>query len=100
MLLMIFFAAAFGMRTDVWRGFESREAPLHCEVFCELDGESYYYELSYDRLGRIETAGGDAYIADKVKTEQFSDAKMLLEQLEDYFTERGGSLEVKGAKPK
>lgn len=62
-------------------------------VTCELDGETYDYSVVYDENYQIRYAGGDAFIANHVNTEQYSDANILLAQIEDYFTEHGGEYE-------
>ena len=63
-------------------------------VQCELDGQTYSYGVVYDQNFQIYQAGGDAWIANHVNTEQYSDANVLLAQMEDYFTSRGGTYEV------
>lgn len=71
--------------------------PEHCttaEIRCELHDESYLYGVTYDDQFRILFAGGDAFIADHVNTEQYSDANILMAQIEDYFLLRGGSCEI------
>lgn len=60
-------------------------------VTCELDGETYIYDVTYDENFQIWYEGGDAFIADHVQTEQYDDANVLLAQIEDYFTDRGGT---------
>jgi len=59
-----------------------------------LYGEEYYYEAEYDENYQIYFAGGDGWIADHVQTEQYSDAKVLMAQIEDYFRDRGGEYEI------
>ena len=60
-----------------------------------LNGASYTYEVTYDQQYQIVEAGGDAWIADHVQTEQYDDANLLIAQIEDYFTDRGGTCIVK-----
>lgn len=57
---------------------------------CELDGETYCYEITFDENYQIYYAGGDAFIADHVEAEKYDDANILIAQIEDYFTDRGG----------
>lgn len=64
------------------------------EVVCTLDGEEYSYGIEYDEQYRIISAGGDAFIADHVQTENYDDANMLIAQIEDYFTDRGGTCKI------
>ena len=66
------------------------------EMKCTLDGEEYHYGVSFDDQYRIISAGGDAWIANHVQTEQYGDANVLMAQIEDYFTVRGGTFEVIG----
>lgn len=63
------------------------------DMICTLDGEEYRYGVSFDKKNRIVTAGGDAWVADHVQTEQYGKADQLMEQVEDYFVSRGGSVE-------
>lgn len=65
---------------------------------CHLNGQTYVYGVTYNEQYRIINAGGDAWIANHVGTEQYSDANIMIAQIEDYFTERGGSCEVKEEK--
>lgn len=60
-------------------------------VECELDGETYHYEITYDENFQIHYAGGDAFIANHVEAERYDDANVLIAQIEDYFTDRGGT---------
>lgn len=73
----------------------STESTTTVELYCTLDGEEYLYEITYDDQYRIISAGGDEWIADHVQTEQYSDANILMAQIEDYFTDRGGTFEIR-----
>lgn len=73
----------------------STESTTTVELYCSLDGEEYLYEITYDDQYRIISAGGDEWIADHVQTEQYSDANILMAQIEDYFTDRGGTFEIR-----
>ena len=73
----------------------STESTTTVEIFCTLDGEEYRYGITYDDQYRIVSAGGDAWIADHVQTEQYSDANILMAQIEDYFIDRGGTFEIR-----
>lgn len=70
------------------------------ELLCTLDGQEYIYEITYDDQYRIISAGGDAFIADHVQTENYDDANVLVAQIEDYFMERGGTCERVDQTPK
>jgi putative transcriptional regulator len=63
-------------------------------IECELDGETYSYEVIYDQDFQIHEEGGDAWISDHIVTQQYDDANVLLAQIEDYFTERGGTYKI------
>lgn len=64
------------------------------ELTCTLNGETYHYEIIYDDNFRILEGGGDAWVASHVQTEKYDDANVLMAQIEDYFTDRGGSCTV------
>jgi transcriptional regulator with XRE-family HTH domain len=62
------------------------------ELHCSLNGESYLYGITYDEQSMlIIESGGDMWIADHVQVEQYDDANILIAQIEDYFTDRGGT---------
>lgn len=61
---------------------------------CTLNGETYLYGVTYDEQFRVIQAGGDAWIADHVQTEQYDDANILIAQIEDYFTDRDGTCKI------
>ena len=64
------------------------------ELLCTLNGEEYLYTIVCDGRYQILEAGGDAWIADHVQTEQYSDANVLMAQIEDYFIDRDGTCEI------
>lgn len=59
-----------------------------------LNGETYAYEFTYDQNFRIREAGGDAWIAAHIMVDRYDDANVALAQIEDYFTDRGGTVEI------
>lgn len=61
---------------------------------CTLNGKAYCYGVTYNEQYQIVEAGGNAWIADHVQTEKYDDANILIAQIEDYFTDRGGTCEV------
>lgn len=96
-LLNLLMVGLFGfVRTEASVGADSW---THVELHCILDGEEYVYELWHDELGRIRSAGGDAWIAEQVKAEDYSDAAQLIEDIESLFTEKGGSVEFGANSP-
>lgn len=72
----------------------SSGATTSVELRCTLNGVEYSYGITYNDQYQIIEAGGDAWIADHVQTEQYGDANILIAQIEDYFTDRGGTCEI------
>ncbi len=68
------------------------------ELYCTLNDEKYVYRITYDDNNRVLETGGDAWIYNQLQVEKYKDADALIEQIEDYFTERGGTCEVVGDK--
>ena len=64
------------------------------QIVCTLNEDSYTYGVTYDENMQIIYAGGDAWISNHVQTEIYEDANVLLAQIEDYFSLRGGSCEI------
>ncbi len=64
---------------------------------CTLDGETYSWEITYDQQFRIRHAGGDAWIDYHVMAslDNEDDANVVIAQVEDYFKDRGGTVEIK-----
>ncbi|MDD3206413.1 MAG: helix-turn-helix transcriptional regulator [Lachnospiraceae bacterium] len=62
-------------------------------MVCTLEEEEYIYEITYDEQYQVIEAGGNAFIADHVNTEQYSDANILMAQIENFFWEQGGTCE-------
>ena len=77
----------------------TQEELRHVEMLCTLDGEDYLYEIWFNDQYQIRSAGGDSWVADHVMPEQYGDANVLMAQMEDYFTQRGGSVEFSGDVP-
>lgn len=90
-LLMVLYIGAF----VTYKTIEDHNRVLtRAEIVCTLSGESYGYEVLYDQNFRVLEAGGDGFIAFHVQPERFDDANVLLAQIEDYFTARGGTVTV------
>lgn len=66
-------------------------------IECRLNDEIYYYEITYDEQYEIYETGGSEWITDHVQTGKYDDANILIAQIQDYFTERGGCVEIVGA---
>jgi transcriptional regulator with XRE-family HTH domain len=86
--LYIFWFVAFRV------GPRQNEKLTRTAIECELDGETYRYEVIYDQNFQIHEEGGDAWISNHVVTEKYEDANVLLAQIEDYFTDRGGTYKI------
>lgn len=65
-------------------------------IACTLNGEEYSYTVVYDENFRLHESGGDGFIANHVPVEQYTDANVLLAQIEDYFKDHGGTFAVVG----
>jgi putative transcriptional regulator len=89
-LIMLLFCIA-GLTSFKYQ--KSSEIRTSVHLLCTLDEKEYTYVITYDEQYHILEAGGDAYIANHVQTEEYSDANILIAQIEDYFTDRGGSVE-------
>ncbi len=79
---------------SLFRFHRSSGATTSVELHCTLKGEEYIYGITYNEQYQILVAGGDAWIANHVQTEQYNDANILIAQIEDYFTDRGGTCEL------
>ena len=66
---------------------------------CTLDGESYVYEASYNSQYQILYEGGDAWISNHVRPEQYEDVNVLSAQMQDYFEEKGGTCTIVDENP-
>lgn len=72
----------------------SREPAGSVAWACALDGETYLYQVEYDKRYRVLSAGGDAWIAEQASLESCGDANLLAEQLESYVAGHGGTVTV------
>lgn len=70
------------------------EALTTINLECTLDGETYFYDVTYNEQFQIIYCGGDAFIADHVQTEKYEDVNIMIAQIEDYFKDRGGTCEI------
>ena len=92
--IFVLIGAAIGLR--VYTGSQLRdEASLRTVRYeCTLDGESYVYEASYNSQYQILYEGGDAWISNHVRPEQYEDVNVLSAQMQDYFEEKGGTCTI------
>lgn len=87
-LIIAIYIGAFIMYKTVKK---NNQVLTQTTIECTLEGETYIYEVTYDQNYQIIYAGGDAFIANHVQTEKYDDANVLFAQIEDYFTEHGGT---------
>lgn len=73
---------------------QKSETLTSVEMVCTLNDEEYIYNITYDEQYRIVESGGDSWISDHVQTEKISDANILMAQIEDYFEDHGGTVEI------
>lgn len=92
--IFVLIGAAIGLR--VYTESQLRdEASLRTVLYeCTLDGESYVYEASYNSQYQILYEGGDAWISNHVRPEQYEDVNVLSAQMQDYFEEKGGTCTI------
>ena len=64
---------------------------VEATLSCALNNEYYNYSIKYDDENNIIEAGGDGYIEDVINTESYSDAIELINDIETYFENKGGS---------
>lgn len=58
---------------------------------CKLDDKEYDYLIEIDKDGNILESNGSAYISDFLKDQEFKKGKMLVQYIESYFKDNGGS---------
>ena len=73
---------------------DSKRVMTSAELTCSLDGETYYYGLNYDDQFRIHEGGGDAFVANHTDVEACDDANVAIAHIEDWFKDRGGSVDI------
>ncbi|MBQ8263549.1 MAG: helix-turn-helix transcriptional regulator [Clostridia bacterium] len=100
LLIISLLAYMFGFRPPQTNGeLDSyTEALSHAGMWCELEGETYYYEISFNDEGEIRIGGGDSFVEELI-SDKYGDASRLMAEVEDYFTGRGGSVRFVGDMP-
>jgi len=63
-------------------------------IKCELNGETYGYEMIYDDNFRIHAEGGDTFFTSHIDLKNYDDYNEEIAHIEDYFTDHGGSLTI------
>ena len=63
-------------------------------IQCEINGETYGYEMIYDDNYRIHAEGGDSFVIDHISLTQYDDYNEQIAHIEDYFNDHGGSVTI------
>lgn len=92
--MMLISVISYVVAFSLFKHERSTSSTTTVQLQCSLNGEEYLYGITYDDQYRIITAGGNSWIADHVQTEQYSDANILIAQIEEYFVIRGGTCEI------
>jgi len=62
-------------------------------IECELNGETYGYEMIYDDNFRVHAEGGDSFIDDHIDLDGYYYTEQIA-HIEDYFNDHGGSVTI------
>lgn len=92
--IFVLIGAAIGLRVYTESQLRDEASLRTVRYECMLDGESYVYEASYNSQYQILYEGGDAWISNHVRPEQYEDVNVLLAQMQDYFEEKGGTCTI------
>lgn len=92
--IFVLIGAAIGLRVYTESQLRDEASLRTVRYECTLDGESYVYEASYNSQYQILYEGGDAWISNYVRPEQYEDVNVLSAQMQDYFEEKGGTCTI------
>ena len=92
--IFVLIGAAIGLRVYTESQLRDEASLRTVRYECTLDGESYVYEASYNSQYQILYEGGDAWISNHVRPEQYEDVNVLSAQIQDYFEEKGGTCTI------
>ena len=92
--IFVLIGAAIGLRVYTESQLRDEASLRTVRYECTLDGESYVYEASYNSQYQILYEGGDAWISNHVRLEQYEDVNVLSAQMQDYFEEKGGTCTI------
>ena len=92
--IFVLIGAAIGLRVYTESQLRDEASLRTVRYECTLDGESYVYEASYNSQYQILYEGGDAWISNHVRPEQYEDVNVLPAQMQDYFEEKGGTCKI------
>lgn len=92
--IFVLIGTAIGLRVYTESQLRDEASLRTVRYECTLDGESYVYEASYNSQYQILYEGGDAWISNHVRPEQYEDVNVLSAQMQDYFEEKGGTCTI------
>lgn len=92
--IFVLIGVAIGLRVYTESQLRDEASLRTVRYECTLDGESYVYEASYNSQYQILYEGGDAWISNHVRPEQYEDVNVLSAQMQDYFEEKGGTCTI------
>lgn len=92
--IFVLIGAAIGLRVYTESQLRDEASLRTVRYEYTLDGESYVYEASYNSQYQILYEGGDAWISNHVRPEQYEDVNVLSAQMQDYFEEKGGTCTI------
>ena len=92
--IFVLIGAAIGLRVYTESQLRDEASLRTIRYERTLDGESYVYEASYNSQYQILYEGGDAWISNHVRPEQYEDVNVLSAQMQDYFEEKGGTCTI------
>lgn len=92
--IFVLIGAAIGLRVYTESQLRDEASLRTVRYECTPDGESYVYEASYNSQYQILYEGGDAWISNHVRPEQYEDVNVLSAQMQDYFEEKGGTCTI------
>ena len=92
--IFVLIGAAIGLRVYTESQLRDEASLRTVRYECTLDGESYVYEASYNSQYQILYEGGDAWISNHVRPEQYEDVNVLSAQMQDDFEEKGGTCTI------
>ena len=75
--IFVLIGAAIGLRVYTESQLRDEASLRTVRYECTLDGESYVYEASYNSQYQILYEGGDAWISNHVRPEQYEDVNVL-----------------------
>ena len=90
--IFVLIGAAIGLRVYTESQLRDEASLRTVRYECTLDGESYV--ASYNSQYQILYEGGDAWISNHVRPEQYEDVNVLSAQMQDYFEEKGGTCTI------